>query len=142
MVASVVAAGVHVSVLARSAVLVPGSGSGSLNASNWAKGASADPSAYFAFTVTPVSGCTLQRMTLALDVRASSTGPSAVDVATSADGFQTRFGAFATGSPTTVTLPTASSSGPLEVRVYGYGAASTLGTLRIQNAMTLSGDVH
>jgi hypothetical protein len=40
-----------------------------------------------------------------------------------------------------VTL-SASAAAPITVHVFGYGATSTGGTLRIQNTMTLSGTLN
>lgn len=135
------AAGVSSSALARSPAITPVSGSGSINSSNWATGSAADATRYYTFTVTPASGCSVTLSSLALDVRASGTGPQDGDVATGVDGFATHSAPFAGTSTPTVSL-SASGSGGIEVRIYGYGAGGSAGTLRIQNTMTLSGSIQ
>ncbi len=127
--------------LARASALTAVAGSGSINASNWAMGASADPTRYFTFSLTVASGCTLSLTSLAIDVHASGTGPATIDVATSADGFATH-GASVSGTGTATVSLAAQGSRSIEVRVYGYGASATAGTLRIQNTMTLSGSIN
>jgi len=74
-------------------------------------------------------------------VKASATGPSTADVATSADSFATHSASFSSTSTPSVTLAGASGSSPIEVRVYGYGASGSSGTLRIENTLTLSGSI-
>ena len=137
------AKGVTGGALSRSAALTAVSGSGSINASGWATMATADATKYFTFTVTPAAGCTVTLTSLALDVKASSTGPTKGDVATSADAFATHTApAFAGTATPSVTLSGVSGSSAVEIRVYGYGASSSAGTLRIQNTMTLSGKIQ
>jgi hypothetical protein len=134
-------AGVTASALSRSTGLAAQSGGGSINSSGWPTSASADPNHYYSFTLTPAAGCTLTLSSLAIAVRASATGPSGGDVATSVDGFTAHTGALpATGSQT-VTL-SASGAGTIEVRIYGYGATSSAGTYRIDGTLTLSGSLN
>jgi hypothetical protein len=135
------AAGVSSTALARSPAINPASGIGSINASNWATGSAADATRYYTFTVTPASGCSVALSSLALDVRASSTGPRSGDVATSVDAFAMHSPSFAGTITPTVSL-SASGSGAIEVRIYGYAAGGSTGTLRIQNTMTLSGSIQ
>ena len=116
--------------------------SGSINSSNWSTGSSADPTRYYTFTVTPAAGCTVTLTSVALDVTASGTGPAHGDVATSADTFGTHTTAFAGTSNTTVTLSSVSGTGAIEVRVYGYGATGSAGTLRISQTLTVSGTIE
>jgi hypothetical protein len=135
------AAGVSSTTLTRSSALNPASGGGSINASNWATGSTADATRYYTFTVTPASGCSVKLSSLALDVRASTTGPQSGDVATSVDAFAKHSASFAGTSTPTVSL-SASGGGAIEVRIYGYGAGGSAGTFRIQNTMTLSGSIQ
>jgi hypothetical protein len=135
------AAGVTSSALARAPALTATGGSGSINSSGWATSASADPAKYYSFTVSPASGCAFTVASLSLDVSASATGPGAGDVATSADGFTQRAGTFAGTSSGQLTVVAGPSAGALEIRVYGYAASGSSGTLRIQNTMSLSGSI-
>lgn len=146
--ATATAAGVTAAALSRAPVvgsnpaLTPIGGSGSINASNWPVNTSApDPFRYYTFTVTPASGCSVALASLALDVLASATGPGTVEVATSADGFTAHASVGGTSS-STLPLSDPGSSGPIEIRVYGFGGASAGGTLRIQNTLTLSGALN
>jgi hypothetical protein len=34
------------------------------------------------------------------------------------------------------------SSGPLEIRIYGYGAMGATGTMRVQNTLTVTGTLQ
>jgi hypothetical protein len=136
------ATGVTGGALSRAAGLTAVSGSGSINASGWPTTATASAADYYTFTVTPAAGCAVTLSTLAVDASASGTGPSKGDVATSGDAFAAHTTSFAGTSKTTVTLASPSGTGPIEVRVYGYGASGSTGTFRIQNTLTLSGSIH
>jgi hypothetical protein len=133
-------AGVSVRPLSRASAITPVMGSGSINGSNWSTAASADAARYYSLAVTPAPGCAVTLSQIAIDVRASSTGPASVDVATNADGFAAHSASVAGTGVTTVSL-SATGSGPIEIRVYGYGASGSAGTLRIQNTMTVSGSI-
>lgn len=133
------ATGVTVGALTRASGLTATSGTGSINSSGWPTTATADASKYYTFTVTPPTGCTLTLTSLALDVKASTTGPASGDVATSADDFGTHTTSVAGTSDTNVTLSGVSGTSAIEVRVYGYGGTSTSGTFRILSTLTLSG---
>jgi hypothetical protein len=135
------ATGVTSSALGRAAAINPVNGNGSINGDNWGTGASADPTRYYTFTVTPASGCTLDVTSLTYDVRASSTGPANGDVATSVDSFGTHSAAFAGTSTGTASLG-ATSSGAIEIRVFGFGATSSAGTFRIENTLSLGGNLQ
>ncbi len=126
--------------LTRAATITAVSGKDSINGSGWGTGASADATRYYTLTLTPVSGCSLDLTSIDLDVRASGTGPTTGDVATSADGFASYSSSFVGTSKGTTSL-SATGSGPIEVRIYGYGATSSGGTLRIQNTLTVSGSI-
>jgi hypothetical protein len=134
--------GVSAGSLTRASALTAVSGSGSINASGWATAGSADSTKYFTFTVTPAAGCTVTLSSVALDLSASSTGPANGDVATSADTFGTHTASFAGTSTPSVALGSVSGTGAVEVRVYGYGASGTSGTLRIRNTMKVSGTIE
>lgn len=135
------APGVTAGAISRAAALSAVSGSGSINASGWGTGSSADSSRYYTFTLTPAAGCSMALTSLALDTQASATGPKNGDVATSADAFGAHGTSFSATGTTNVTLSVSSTPGAVEVRVYGYGASGTGGTFRIQNTMTVSGSL-
>jgi hypothetical protein len=134
------ASGVSAGALTRASGLTAGAGTNSINSSNWPTG-TLDPTKYYAFTLTPPSGCTLSASQLAIDLTTSGTGPTSSSVATSADSF----GATTTVSPTTASTPSLSvtaHSGMLEVRVYGFSAGATTGTMRIQNTLSITGSLQ
>jgi hypothetical protein len=135
-------AGISAGSVTRSSALTATSGAGSINSSGWGTGSTADPTRYYTFTVTPAAGCSVSLTSLALDVKASATGPTTGDVATSADSFATHSASFAGTSTPTVTLSVTSATGAIEIRIYGYGASSSGGTFRIQNTVTLSGAIQ
>jgi hypothetical protein len=133
--------GVTGGLLTRSSTLTAASGAGSINSSSWGTGATFSATKYYTFTVTPAAGCSVSLTKLALDVKASATGPTKGDVATSADAFGTHTAAF-TGTSTPAVTLTASGTGAIEVRIYGYAASASGGTFRIQNTITLSGTIN
>jgi hypothetical protein len=135
------AAGVTGGALSRAAGLTATSGAGSINSSGWSTATTPDMTLYYTFTVTPAAGCTVGLTSLALDVQASSTGPKHVEVGTSADGYATLSTPVAGTSSGSVPL-SANAAAAVTVHVFGYGASSTAGTLRIQNTMTLSGTLE
>ncbi len=115
-------------------------GSGSFNSSSWGVGSSADKGKYLTFTVTPASGCLVSLETLFVDVKSSGTGPTNGSVGTSVDTFTALGTPFAKDTTTTVTIGGVSGkSGAIEIRIYGYGATGSGGTMRVQNTMTLNG---
>jgi hypothetical protein len=138
VVAASTATGVTASELTRAAGLTATAGAGSINSSNWPTGA-LDATKYYAFTVTPPSGCSVKLSGLAIDIKSSASGPASGALATSADAFvaTTTVG---TSAPSTPTMTTTSST-TLEIHVYGSAATSTSGTMRIQNTLTVSGSI-
>jgi hypothetical protein len=133
--------GASASAISRASTITAVAGKGSINGSDWGTAASADSTRYFTFTITPAAGCTLTLTSVALDVKASSTGPTSGDVATSADSFGTHSAAF-TGTSKGSTALTATDTGAIEIRVYGYGAKASGGTFRVQNTLSLTGSIH
>jgi hypothetical protein len=132
--------GVTAGPISRSVGLTPVSGTDSINSSGWPAGTAPDKNLFDTFTITPAAGCTVTLTSLSIDVKASPTGPAHAEVGTSADGYTTVSTPFAGTSTETVTL-SASGTAPITVRVFGYGATSSAGTLRIENTMTLSGTI-
>lgn len=135
------AAGVTAAALQRASALTAASGTGSMNSSNWTTAAQLDATRYYSVAITPPTGCTMNVSSIALDMKASSTGPASAAVATSADSFaQTT-----TASPNAVSAPTltvSGASGSIEIRIYGYAATGTTGTMRVQNTLSVSGSMQ
>jgi hypothetical protein len=134
------APGITSALLGRAVGLTAAAGTGSINSTGWATTAQADTTKFYTFVMTPPGGCSITVTTLAIDALASGTGPASASVATSADAFAhtTSISTTAPSQPAvTATLP-----GMIEVRVYGFAASATTGTLRIQNTLTVSGTLQ
>jgi hypothetical protein len=136
------APGVTVAPLKRSSALSSVSGTGTINASGWTTAGNPDQTHYYTFTITPPAACATTLTTLSVDSSASSTGPSSAAAGTSADSFASPV-AFNPGSVSSVSITGANGTkGAIEVRIYGYAAGGTGGTLRVRNTLTLSGSLH
>jgi hypothetical protein len=125
--------------ISRSSELVADTGAGSINSTGFTtSGSVSTNSFYYTFKLTPPTGCTVSLTGASIDSKASAQGPGKAAVATSADQFGqiTQISATAVNTPT---LSVSNASGTLEVRIYGYDATSTSGTLRIENTLTLTG---
>ncbi len=139
--ASSTATGVVADPITRAAGLTPVSGATSINSSSWPLSATLDPAKYYALKLTPPSGCTLSLTGAAIDAKASGTGPAMAAVGTSADSFAQAV-SISTTAPSTPTLSVSAASGAIEIRVYGFAATATGGTLRLQNTLTVSGSLQ
>ena len=139
VVAATMANGVTAGQITRSSAVASASGAGSINGSNWPSGAALDATKYYALTIAPPAGCSIKLSTIAIDAKASGTGPATAVLATSADSFAmtTSISTSAASSPT-ITVTSASS---LEIRIFGYSASATAGTLRIQNTLAVNGQI-
>jgi hypothetical protein len=135
------ATGVTAGVLTRSAVLTAFSGANSINASGWPTASAPEASKYFTVTITPPAGCNLALSSSAIDVAHSSTGPAMGTIATSADNFAQQL-AVSTSTASMPSLVVSSFTAQLEIRIYGYFASSTSGTMRIQNTFSLTGSLY
>ena len=135
------AAGITAGDVKRASTLTPVSGSGSINASGWTTSTHVDMSRYYTLTLTPPSGCSLDLTSLSVDSQSSGAGPGSGAVATSDDSFSAKTN-FATNATHSAALSVSGSSGAVEVRIYGFGASSTSGTMRIENTLTVSGALH
>jgi hypothetical protein len=124
--------------LSRSSALVDESGAGSINSKEWSTGTTADPTRHYTLTITPPTNCAMSLSTLTLTSSSSSTGPKAIDVATSVDGFATYSSLTFTGAQPL----SGTSRAPVEIRVYGYQATSADGTYRLEDALTVSGSLE
>jgi len=74
---------------------------------------------------------------MAIDVSSSSSGPANASVGTSADTFAHAV-TISTSVPSMPAL-TASATSALEVRIYGFAATATTGTMRVQNTLSVTG---
>ena len=126
--------------LSRSSALTATAGTGSINASNWTTSTAADTTRYYTFKLTPQSGCALDLTSLSVTTSASKTGPTLASVATSDDNFGAPT-AVSVGATDTPALAVSGATGAVEVRLYGYAASSTSGTLRIATTLTVSGSL-
>jgi len=139
--ASSTAAGVSAGALARSSALTAVSGASSINASNWTTASKLDATRYYTFTLTPKGGCTLDVSSLSITTAASKTGPTLAAAATSDDNFATT-SSVSVGATATPTLSVSGATGAVEVRVYGWSASSTSGTLRVTSTLTVAGSLQ
>lgn len=131
------APGVTAAPISRAATLTAVSGSGSINASNWAIGAQRDPARFYTFALTPPAGCTLRVDSISIDTTSSGTGPASAMIATSADNF-TQTVSLATNTTSSPALA-AGGTGTLEIRIYGFGATAVAGTMRMKTALAVTG---
>jgi hypothetical protein len=134
------ATGVTATDVKRATALTAVSGSDSINASGWATATHVDTSKYYTLSVTPPSGCKLDITSISVDTSASGSGPSNGAVATSDDSFSATTN-FTPGSTANPGLSVSGSTGAIEIRVYGYGASSGAGTMRMESTLTVSGSL-
>src|SRR6267142_4684 len=139
--ASNTALGVMAGSVHRSAALTAVSGASSINSSNWATTGMPDATKYYTFTVTPPGGCGMDLTSLAIDAKSSSTGPAMGNVATSEDSYG-QAAAVATSAASTPALAVSGATGMVEIRVSGFAATGTAGTMRVQNTLSISGSLH
>lgn len=134
-------ASVTAGALSRASGLTAMSGSGSINSSNWPTSAQRNTMTYYTLSVTPPSGCSLSLTSMAIDAKASGTGPANAQVATGADNFG-QTASVSTSAASNPTLSVTGQTGQVEIRIYGYAATSASGTLRLQNTLTVSGSLN
>lgn len=139
--AKTTATGVVAGSVQRAVGLTPVSGANAINSSNWSTAAQPDLTKYYAFTIAPPSGCTLAITAVAIDARASGTGPAMASVATSADGYAQKV-AVSTAAESAPALAIPAQGAQLELRIYGYGATGSAGTLRLQTTLALTGSLQ
>lgn len=139
-VATTMATGITAGPIKRAATLTATSGAASINSTNWPTAAQVDLTKFYSFTIAPPASCAMTLTTIAIDVKSSSTGPATGALATSSDSYAT-FKSVSTGTPSTVTA-SVTSSAMVEVRVYGYGASSASGTMRVQGTLTINGTIQ
>ena len=139
--ASSTATGVTAAPITRAATLTAVSGANSINSSNWATSATLDPTKYYTFSITPPNGCTMILTSAAIDAKASGTGPASAAIATSGDTFMAT-SSVSTSAPSTPALTVVGANGSSEIRIYGYAASATGGTMRLQTTLTISGSLQ
>lgn len=127
--------------LTRSSVLTATLGTSSINSSNWALSTSIDTTRYYTLTLTPKNGCTMSLSSVSITTQASSTGPAHGALATSFDKF-VKTTSVSVGATATPSLSVSGATGAVEIRIYGYDASSTAGTLRIDSTLTVSGSLQ
>ena len=133
--------GVTAQPLTRSPSLVASAGTDSISSSNWPTAGQPDPASYYTLSLAAASGCSLALSSIMLDVKSSNTGPTSAALMTSEDGFAQSL-PISTSTPGQVTLSIQGSTGSLELRVYGYSASATTGTMRIQNQLSITGAIE
>ena len=139
--ASSTAHGVTTGAFTRASTLTATSGSGSINSSNWTTSAQPDVTKYYSLSITPPSGCSLDLTSLSIDAKSSSTGPSSMSAATSADSYA-HMASVTANAVSTPALAVTGATGAVEIRIYGYGATGTSGTMRVENTFTVTGSIH
>jgi hypothetical protein len=132
------APGVTAGAISRSQALVAVSGSGSINSNNWPPTVTLDSTRYYTFSVAPPSGCAMDLTQLAIDLKSSASGPTMGVIASSDDAF-TQSTSVATNAASTPSLAVTGSTASVELRIYGYAASMTAGTMRVQNTLSVTG---
>lgn len=135
------APGVIATSVTRSSTLMSATGTNSINATSWPTASQRDLTAYYTLSITAPSGCTLDVSSLAIDAKSSNTGPMTAAVATNDDDFTTT-ASVSTTEPSTPALSIAGGSASLEIRIYGFDASATTGTLRVQNTLAITGTIE
>src|SRR5262245_15134014 len=135
------AQGVVATAIARSAALTATAGTNSMNASNWPSTSQRDATKYYTFSITPPAGCAMDLTGSSIDARSSATGPTKAAIGTSADAYAATQ-AVSTTAASSPTLAVTGQSAMVELRVYGFSASGTAGTMRLQTSVTVSGSVH
>ena len=139
-VVSTKAAGITAGNVTRAAALTATAGTNSINSSNWPLTAARDITKYYAFTIAPPAGCTLTLTTANIDALSSGTGPVSGQLATSADNY-TATQAISTTAAVMVNVGVMDATGMIEVRIYGYAATGTGGTLRLKGTLSIDGQL-
>ena len=116
---------------------------GAMNATNWPMGG-VDVTKYYSFSVTPPAGCRMTLTALTVDLKASSAGPAMAAMATSVDGYAALTSLAISSAGGSATVPLAGIrgvNGSVEIHVFGFNARSTVGTMRIENMLSLPGSL-
>jgi hypothetical protein len=135
------ATGIVAGAVERAPALTPVSGVNAMNSSNWPTAAQPDPAKHYKLTLAPPAGCTLSITAIAIDAKASTTGPTLAAVATSVDSYASNVTISTTAASAPV-MSVANQSAMVEVHVFGYAAGGTAGTLRLQGTLSVSGSLQ
>jgi len=135
------APGVVASSVTRASGVTAVAGVNSLNSSSWPTASSLDSTKYVTFSVTPPAGCTLSITTVAVDAKASGSGPTAARIATSVDAYA-QLAPISTAAASVGTLNVSAAPAAVELRIYGFSASSAAGTLRLQASLVVNGSVQ
>ncbi len=142
MPASASATGVTAGDVTRSSDLTATAGNGSINSSNWSNSSSLDTAkSYYTLTVSPPAGCALDVTKLTISTVKSGTGPADGAIGTSADSFGSTT-AVSTDASSSPAVTVSDDTSDLEIRIYGYHATSTSGTMRLESTLTVTGSIH
>ena len=125
----------------RAAGLTPVSGANAINSSGWATAATRDTTKYYTLDLAPAHGCSMTITAASIDAKASATGPTMAVVSTSVDTFAEAT-ALSTSAPSAPTLTMTPQTTGVEVRVYGFGASSGTGTMRLQTTLSITGSIQ
>jgi len=134
------ATGVVAGPIERATALTAVSGANSINSSSWPTAAQPDPAKHYKLTIAPPTGCALQITSLAIDARASATGPMMAAVTTSLDSYGQPI-AIAPNAVSSPAMSMSAQSTMVELHVSGFAASATAGTMRLQGAFTISGSL-
>lgn len=132
--------GAVVSDMTRGPGLIANAGAGAFNSRGWTTLSARDSDDYYAFSITPESGSTLELTSFSFDALSSSTGPATWALHSSLDGFGASLGTFSTGAAgNTVVLGNAFHylTTAVEFRIFGFSAGGSTGTGRIDNLSLL-----
>jgi hypothetical protein len=135
------ATGVTAGPVTRAAALTANPGANSINSTNWPLTATRDATKYYAFTIAPPAGCTLSITGVNIDALSSGTGPASAQISTSADNYVAA-SSVSTSTAGLVAATVTDASAMVEVRVFGYAATAAGGTMRIQGALSVDGQLE
>jgi hypothetical protein len=142
-----VATNVTFSTLTRGAGLAAASAADAFNSSSWSTSPALTVSGntdYCEFTITPASCYQFSASELRVGLQRSSSGPAKAELRSSLDSFASAIGPVLNVTDTlttfTVNLSAVSAlqdrSSAVTLRIYGYNASATSGTLRIQRVIS------
>ena len=127
-------------VISRGPGLTPSAAANAFSSTAFTTTAAIDLTDYYTFTVTPTAGFTASVRSIELDERRSGTGILSWAVRSSLDGFTADVASFTVPNDTNtrhqiITLGSAfgSLAAPVEFRIYGFAAAASTGTWRLDN---------
>ncbi|MFT3680527.1 MAG: hypothetical protein QM791_09665 [Ferruginibacter sp.] len=118
-------------------------GSDRFNTTNWDVSPTVNTGKYISFTLTPDAGYAIDFISFIYTGQASGTGPAAITIRSSVNGYGSDIGSPTVGG-TTISLGAAAYqniTSPITFRVYGSGASGASGTFSI-NDFTFRGNMR